>query len=149
MPVTRSSCSPEFGVKGVLDRFARIEPKVLLTADGYSYNGKIFDSLAKAARIVAGLESRPTVVVVGHMADEPDTGAVPGAVSWNDFRPGGPAPELEFRPLPFEHPLYIMYSSGTTGLPKCIVQSAGGVLINQLKEHVLHVTSIRWTVVSS
>ena len=134
-----SSCSPDFGVKGVLDRFARIEPKVLFAADGYFYNGKRFDSLEKVRGTLAELSNRPRLVVVPHTGDVPDLSDLPGAVSYADFRGTGAVPALEFRQLPFDHPLYIMYSSGTTGLPKCIVQPAGGVLLNQLKEHVLHV----------
>jgi len=136
-----SSCSPDFGIKGVLDRFARLEPKVLFCADGYSYNGKTFDSLEKVAGIFAELTSHPDVVVVPYTRDRADLSALPNAVHYEDFKKGvGEAvPALEFEQLPFDHPIYIMFSSGTTGLPKCIVQSAGGVLMNQLKEQVLHV----------
>ena len=134
-----SSCSPDFGVKGVLDRFARIGPKVLFAADAYHYNGKTFDCLEKVGGILAGLGTRPRVVVVPHVSDRPRLGGIAGAVHWDDFRAQGPPSALELRQLPFEHPLYIMYSSGTTGMPKCIVQPAGGVLVNQLKEHALHV----------
>ncbi len=132
-----SSCSPDFGVRGVLDRFQRIRPKVLFAAAGYRYNGKRFDCMEKVAGITAELDPRPQVVVVP-CGERPDLAALPGAVHFRDFLPAD-APRLSFAQLPFEHPLYIMYSSGTTGLPKCIVQSAGGVLLNQLKEHVLHV----------
>ncbi len=132
-----SSCSPEFGVRGVLDRFAGIEAKVLFSADAYRYNGRTFDCLEKVAAIFGELPSRPRVVIVGHVAPRPDLSAIPGAAHFADLGPA--ARPLRFRQLPFEHPLYIMYSSGTTGPPKCIVQSAGGVLLNQLKEHVLHV----------
>ncbi|MHC5003133.1 MAG: acetoacetate--CoA ligase, partial [Planctomycetota bacterium] len=134
-----SSCSPDFGVKGVLDRFARIEPTVLFTADAYYYGGKRFDCLGKVRSILAELGSHPRTVVVPHVEPREDISDVPNAIHWQDFRGDGAVPLLSFESLPFEHPLYIMYSSGTTGLPKCIVQSAGGVLINQLKEHVLHV----------
>lgn len=146
-----SSCSPDFGVKGVLDRFARIEPTVLVTADGYSYGGKVFDSLEKVGGIVKGLATPPLTIVVPYIASTagggPDAGGggfpdityVPNAEHWGDVvgPHRGAAPAYER--LPFEHPLYIMYSSGTTGAPKCIVQSAGGILLNQLKEHLLHV----------
>ncbi|MBT8484116.1 MAG: acetoacetate--CoA ligase [Phycisphaerales bacterium] len=132
-----SSCSPDFGVKGVLDRFARIEPRVLFTADGYSYGGRVFDSLEKVEGIVAALPTTPRVVVVPYANPDADLTRVPGAVAYSEFAGSGD-PALDFASLPFDHPLYIMYSSGTTGLPKCIVQSAGGVLVNQLKELVLH-----------
>jgi acetoacetyl-CoA synthetase len=134
-----SSCSPDFGVRGVLDRFARIGPKVLITADRYAYGGQEYDCLEKVAGILRDIGAAPRVVVVPTLDDRPDLGRLPGAVSWDEFRGDGPPPPLEFAQLPFDHPLYIMFSSGTTGPPKCIVQSAGGVLINQLKEHVLHV----------
>ncbi len=134
-----SSCSPDFGVQGVLDRFARIEPKVLFTADGYSYGGRAFDSLAKVAGILAALPARPRVVVVPYMSERADLSAVDGAVHLADFiAPFAGHDEIEFAQMPFAHPLYIMYSSGTTGLPKCIVQSAGGILVNQMKELLLH-----------
>ncbi len=134
-----SSCSPEFGVQAVLDRFARIEPRVLFCADAYHYGGKTFDCLEKARSIVEGLRSRPRVVVAEHVSPSPDLRGLPGALRFGDLGPAAGAASPEFRRLPFEHPVYIMYSSGTTGPPKCIVQSAGGVLLNQLKEHVLHV----------
>jgi acetoacetyl-CoA synthetase len=134
-----SSCSPDFGIRGVLDRFARLEPKVLFTADAYIYNGQVHQSLDKVAGVLSDLGSSPTVVVVPYGSTQPDIRALPGAVHWNDYAAAGAPPTLEFAQLPFAHPVYIMYSSGTTGLPKCIVQPAGGVLLNQLKEHVLHV----------
>ncbi|MHC4210308.1 MAG: acetoacetate--CoA ligase [Planctomycetota bacterium] len=134
-----SSCSPDFGVQGVLDRFARLEPKVLFTADAYRHQGRTFPCLDKVARILADLGSSPRVIVVPHVNERPDIAALPGAVHWSDCGADEPPPSLEFTQLPFAHPVYIMYSSGTTGAPKCIVQPAGGVLINQLKEHVLHV----------
>lgn len=137
-----SSCSPDFGIKGVLDRFARLEPKILFCADGYSYHGKTFDSLEKVAGIFSELTSHPAVVVVPYTRKRTDLSALANAVHYEDFKKqgaGDPVPALVFEPLPFDHPIYIMFSSGTTGLPKCIVQGAGGVLINQLKEQVLHV----------
>jgi acetoacetyl-CoA synthetase len=138
-----SSCSPDFGAKGVLDRFARLEPKVLFTADAYPYNGEVFPCIEKVSGILRDLGSSPNVVVVPNVAEQSDTAALPHAVLWDDFLAAGPVPDLAFNQLPFDHPVYIMYSSGTTGLPKCIVQPAGGVLLNQLKEHVLHVDVTR------
>ncbi len=133
-----SSCSPDFGVKGVLDRFGQIKPKLLFTADGYFYSGKRYDSLGVVSEILQKISSVEKVVVVPYTDPEPNIGELPNAVMYGDFISSKPAPELEFAQLPFEHPLYIMYSSGTTGLPKCMVQSAGGVLVNHLKELVLH-----------
>ncbi|BBO70368.1 acetoacetyl-CoA synthetase [Desulfosarcina alkanivorans] len=133
-----SSSSPDFGIKGVLDRFGQIEPKVLFTADGYFYNGKTFDSLEKVGGILQQLPMVEKVVVVGYTAAEPDLAKVPNAVSWDSFvAPYSPA-EIDFVQVPAEHPLYVMYSSGTTGKPKCMVQSHAGILTNQLKEHLLH-----------
>jgi len=133
-----SSCSPDFGVKGVLDRFGQIKPKLLFTADGYFYRGKRYDSLGVVSAILREIPSVETVVVVPYADPEPGIGGLPNAVPYGDFICSGPAPDLEFAQLPFDHPLYVMYSSGTTGLPKCMAQSAGGVLINHLKELILH-----------
>ncbi|MFZ5592174.1 MAG: acetoacetate--CoA ligase, partial [Bacillota bacterium] len=133
-----SSCSPDFGIKGVLDRFGQIAPKVLFTADGYFYGGKVFDSLERVRGLLPELPSIEKVVVVPYAQPEPDLCALPGAVLWEDFLAPHPAGEMEFVQLPFDHPLYIMYSSGTTGIPKCIVHGAGGTLIQHLKELMLH-----------
>jgi acetoacetyl-CoA synthetase len=135
---TWSSCSPDFGIKGVLDRFGQIEPKVLFTSNGYSYNGKPFDSLGRIADILTELPTIEKVGVVPYTEREPDISGVPNAIRYEDFVSKGSGLEIEFEQLPFGHPLYIMYSSGTTGLPKCMVQSAGGILIHQMKELVLH-----------
>ena len=133
-----SSCSPDFGVQGVLDRFGQIEPKVLFAADGYHYNGKSHDSLARVGEIVAKLPSVQRVVVIPYLVASPDAGKLDRAVHWGDFVAPHAAGPIDFRRLPFAHPLYIMFSSGTTGVPKCIVHGAGGTLLQQLKEHQLH-----------
>ena len=135
---TWSSCSPDFGIKAMLDRFGQIEPKILFTANGYSYNGKSFDSLGRITDILKELPSIKKVVVVPYTQEEPDISGLPNAVHYGEFVSKESGLEIEFEQLPFEHPLYIMYSSGTTGLPKCMVQSAGGVLIHHIKELMLH-----------
>jgi len=135
---TWSSCSPDFGIKGVLDRFGQIKPKVLFTADGYYFKGKPLDSLERIADILKQLPSIEKVVVVPYTQADPDISAVPHAVPYAEFTSSTDNLEIEFEQLSFSHPLYIMYSSGTTGLPKCMVQSAGGVLVHQLKELILH-----------
>ncbi len=133
-----SSCSPDFGIKGVLDRFGQIKPKVIFTANGYSFKGKKIDSLGRIADILKNLPSIERVVVVPYTNPAPDISAVPKAELFDDFKSAEEGLEIEFAQLPFDHPLYIMYSSGTTGLPKCMVQSAGGILIHQMKELILH-----------
>jgi acetoacetyl-CoA synthetase len=135
---TWSSCSPDFGTKGVLDRFGQIEPKVLFTADGYFFKGKHFDSLEKISNIIKEIPSIEKVVVVPYTQKNPDIKGLSNGVHYKDFRSSEFNLNIEFAQLPFDHPLYIMYSSGTTGLPKCMVQSAGGILIHHLKELVLH-----------
>ncbi|KIL97322.1 Acetoacetyl-CoA synthetase [Paramagnetospirillum magnetotacticum MS-1] len=133
-----SSASPDFGVQGVLDRFGQIGPKVLVAAEGYFYSGKSHDCLEKLAAIVPGIASLEAVVVVPYTREAADISAVAKAVHLGDFLAPFAPKAVEFLRLPFDHPLYIMYSSGTTGAPKCIVHSAGGALIQQLKEHRLH-----------
>ena len=133
-----SSCSPDFGIKGVLDRFGQIKPKILFVADGYFFKGNRFDSLERVADILKELPSVEKVVVVPYTQERPDISGIPKAVHYDDFKSGREGLEVDFLQLPFGHSLYIMYSSGTTGLPKCMVQSAGGVLIHHLKELVLH-----------
>ena len=133
-----SSCSPDFGTKGVLDRFGQIKPKVLFTADGYFFKGKQFDSLEKISNIIKEIPSIEKVVVVPYTKENPEISGLPNGVHYQDFRSSESDLNIEFAQLPFDHPLYIMYSSGTTGLPKCMVQSAGGILIHHLKELVLH-----------
>jgi acetoacetyl-CoA synthetase len=134
-----SSCSPDFGVAGVLERFGQIEPRVLFAADGYIYGGRNFDSLERLAELRAALPSVERVVVVPHLRAEPDLAAIPGATTFADAIAQHPAGEIAFERLPFDHPLSILYSSGTTGAPKCIVHGAGGTLLQHLKEHRLHV----------
>jgi acetoacetyl-CoA synthetase len=133
-----SSCSPDFGVQGVLDRFGQIKPKVLFCADAYRYGGREIDSLQRVEEITAAIPEIEEVVVVTYVdaARANSVAMMPHHRAWQDF--GDPAAPLEFTRLPFDHPLYIMYSSGTTGLPKCMVHSAGGTLIQHLKEHSLH-----------
>jgi len=138
MGATWSSCSPDFGIKGVLDRFGQIKPKVLFTANGYFFKGNKIDSLERIASILKELPSIQKVVVVPYTESEPDISKVPKAVYYNDFKSAQENLEIQFEQLPFEQPLYIMYSSGTTGLPKCMVQSAGGILIHHIKELKLH-----------
>ena len=133
-----SSASPDFGVQGVLDRFGQIAPKVLFACDGYYYNGKVIDCLGKVAEIAARMPSLERVVIVPY-AGGGDMATVRQGVSLSGFlAPFAGEREIRFERLPFDHPLYIMYSSGTTGVPKCIVHSAGGTLLQHLKEHRLH-----------
>ena len=133
-----TSCSPDFGVQGVLDRFGQVEPKVLFAVDGYFYNGKTHDCLAKLREIVPRLPSLSRVVVVPYAAAAPDLSGLPNATTWSALcAPYSPAP-VTYAQLPFNHPLYILYSSGTTGVPKCIVHGAGGTLLQHLKELKLH-----------
>ena len=134
-----SSCSPDFGVKGVLDRFGQIEPKLFFCADGYRYAGKEIDCLGRVKEIVDALPALERVVVVPYLRDDPDARLIRRAVGWRDFAPDDEyPPALDFERLPFDHPLYILYSSGTTGLPKCMVHGAGGTLLQHLKELALH-----------
>ena len=135
---TWSSCSPDFGIKGVLDRFGQIQPKILFTTNGYSFKGKHIDSLERISNILKELPSIEKLVVVPYTEQHPDIKGIPNAILYKDFRSSESNLEIEFEQLPFNHPLYIMYSSGTTGLPKCMVQSAGGILIHHLKELILH-----------
>ena len=133
-----SSCSPDFGAKGVLDRFGQIRPKVLFACDGYRYSGKRIDLRDRVREVAEALPDLVAVVGFGWLEEAPDWSAVPRAIAWEAFAARGAGATLQFARLPFDHPLYILYSSGTTGLPKCIVHSAGGTLLQHLKELVLH-----------
>jgi len=137
-----SSASPDFGVQGVLDRFGQIEPKVLFTVDGYWYNGKPQPIVDKVAEIADRLPSLQRVVGVSYLGTEAGAqrsiDAVKKGVSWSDFLAPHQAGAIDYVRLSFDHPLYIMYSSGTTGVPKCIVHGAGGTLLQHVKEHRLH-----------
>ncbi len=134
-----TSASPDFGVQGVLDRFGQSEPKVLIACDGYFYGGKTIDCLDKLGDIARQLPSVLRVVVVPYVHMAHDLGKVPHARMYADFvKPHHHVTDIDFELLPFDHPLYIMYSSGTTGVPKCIVHCAGGALLQHLKEHRLH-----------
>ena len=134
-----SSCSPDFGVKSVLDRFGQIEPKILVACDGYYYNGKTVRIADKLSEIVQALPSLQAVIIVPYLGEASDVAAAvekaaPLGEALGEYAPKPP----QFERLPFSHPLYILYSSGTTGVPKCIVHSAGGTLLQHLKEHQLH-----------
>jgi acetoacetyl-CoA synthetase len=137
-----SSCSPDFGVQGVLDRFGQIEPKVFFTVDGYWYNGKAVPVLDKVREIVARLPSVERVVVVPYLQQSAgasdDLASIRTALPWDVWLAPYLAGPIDYVQLPFAHPLYILYSSGTTGVPKCIVHGAGGTLLQHLKEHLLH-----------
>jgi acetoacetyl-CoA synthetase len=135
---TWSSCATDIGAQAALDRLGQIEPKVLFTVNGYYYKGKAFNSLTNAAEIAKGIPSLNKVVVASYTDEAPNLGAIPDAVGFEDFLAKGEVPSLAFEQLPFDHPVYIMFSSGTTGKPKCMVQGAGGVLINHLKELLIH-----------
>jgi len=134
-----SSCSPDFGIQGALDRLAQIKPKVLIAADGYRYAGKPRPVMGRVQALREGIPSLQRVILLQNLESGPlDTSAVESARLWSDEVSARPAGAVHFEPLPFDHPLYIMYSSGTTGLPKAIVHGAGGTLLQHLKELVLH-----------
>ena len=131
-----SSCSPDFGTSGVVDRFGQIEPKVLFAANAYFYNGKVCDSRATIAEVVAAIPSIVQTVIIPFIDSVPRTTNIDNALAWDEFLAA--ETKLEFTSVDFNHPLYIVYSSGTTGVPKCIVHGHGGTLLQQTKEHVLH-----------
>ena len=134
-----SSCSPDFGIKGVLDRFKQINPKFLISTNGYRYNGKSFDLTNKLNGILGDLPSLEQVIIIPFIDDISKSSIKKETCNYDDFIDRNNFDSLVFEQLPFDHPLYIMYSSGTTGLPKSIVHSAGGTLIQHLKELILHV----------
>ncbi len=134
-----SSCSPDFGTAGVRERFGQIAPKVLFCADGYRYNGTVHDTLDRVRRLLDDLPSVERVVVVPYVDSQPVLTEIRAGTLWSTYVTATARCQPDYRQLPFDHPLYIMYSSGTTGLPKCLVHSAGGTLLQHLKEHVLHV----------
>src|SRR5689334_2332246 len=134
-----SSCSPDFGERGILDRFGQINPRVLVACDGYSYNGRIFDIGDKVAAVRSKLGSVERAVIIDNIGTAKALAArIPGGVTWEDFIRDMPSDGIRYAELPFDHPLYILYSSGTTGVPKCIVHRAGGILLKHLSELVLH-----------
>jgi acetoacetyl-CoA synthetase len=134
-----SSCSPDFGERGILDRFGQIAPKVLITCDGYYYAGKTIRMAEKSANVLKDLASVETVLVIDYIGEAEETAkALPRAETLARFTAGHDGGPIAFAELPFDHPLYILYSSGTTGIPKCIVHSAGGILLKHLVEHVLN-----------
>jgi acetoacetyl-CoA synthetase len=134
-----SSCSPDFGPASVIDRFVQIEPKVLFAVDGYRYGGKDFDRRETLARLQAEMPSLVRTVVLPYLDPEPDLAPLSDAIHWDELLAPGEGAELSFERVPFDHPLWVLYSSGTTGLPKAIVQSQGGILLEHLKKLHLHV----------
>jgi acetoacetyl-CoA synthetase len=135
---TWASCATDIGPGAAVERLGQVEPKVMITADGYFYKGKAFDTLGHAAEVVRGIPSLQKVLVVSYASERPDISQISNAVHYEDFLSSEKNLESQFEQLPFDHPLFIMFSSGTTGKPKCLVQGAGGVLINHLKELLLH-----------
>jgi len=133
-----SSCSPDFGIKGVLDRFRQIEPKILFTANGYSYKGKFYSSLERISSILGDIPSIQRVVVIPYTEGKPDISNIPNSVHYEDFEAKDTGLEIQFEQLSFDQPPYILYSSGTTGVPKCIIHRGGGQLVQHIKELMLH-----------
>ncbi len=132
------SCSPDFGVQGILDRFGQIRPKLLIAVDGYYYGGKTIDCLKKLHTLIPRLPSVTNTIVVSYTQERPKIEHLANSEYFDDILTESDSEEIEFVPMPFNHPLFIMFSSGTTGIPKCIVHGAGGTLIQHLKEHQLH-----------
>ncbi len=133
-----SSCGTELGPKAVLDRFSQISPKVLFAVAAYPYKGKNFNVLGNVEEIVKGIPSLKKVIIVPYMEEKPKINRIQNSVLYDDLTSGEKQNEIKFEQLPFDHPVYIMFSSGTTGKPKCMVQGAGGILINHLKELIIH-----------
>jgi acetoacetyl-CoA synthetase len=133
-----SSCATDIGPSAAFERLGQIKPKVLFTADGYFYKGKVFNTLPQAAEVAHRIPSLKAVVVVSYVTEHPDIQQIPLSVHWDDFLAADAGGSIRFEQLPFDQPLYIMFSSGTTGKPKCLVQGAGGVLLNHLKDLILH-----------
>lgn len=133
-----ASCGAELQPSAVIDRFSQIKPKVLFTVDGYYYRDKVFDIKDNIKAVVDTIPSIEKVVVVSYVSNgKTDVSDIPKAINWEDFISKDKDPILEFEQLPFDHPIFVMFSSGTTGKPKCMIQSGGGVLINHLKELIL------------
>lgn len=133
-----SSCGAELGHASVIDRFGQIEPKILFSVDGYFYKGKTFNILPNVEKIVRGIPSLKKIIIFNYIEEKPDISNIPNSILYKDFLSQEIQPEIQFEHFPFDHPVYIMFSSGTTGKPKCMVQGAGGILLNHLKELILH-----------